>query len=154
MSYEGLSRFLCKDGHLWTRDAFEVMYNNLKDNKCPICGKPAIWENMVDYTNGSFDGENRIDGFIELDFKKKYKAICENCGKIHICNCSTYKIPKKKRVREEKMKTKSKNTLKGINKTKKEKIKKRFDNILDDNKFNKEFEKERHKEDLNYGEYF
>ena len=58
MSYEGYSQLLCKNGHYWKKDCYEVDYTELKDHKCPVCKKPAIWENMVDITNGSFDDDH------------------------------------------------------------------------------------------------
>ena len=98
MSYEGFSQFWCKNSHYWTLDCNIV--EDLQKNLCPICKKPAVFENMVDITNGSFDDEgNRIDGFIELELIEEHKAICETCGKEHICNCSKYEIPTKKDLR-------------------------------------------------------
>lgn len=93
MSYEGYSRFICKNGHLWNIDAHLLMYDEDKQ-LCPKCGEPEVWENSVDLTNGSFDDEeNRIDGFIELKVKKEISGICSECGEKHICE-RLYEIPK------------------------------------------------------------
>lgn len=89
MSYEGYSQFLCKKGHLWTEDALMQMYDekNLEDNKCPKCREPAVWENMVNVTNGSFDDEgNRVDNFVELEVKSERSGICSECGEKHVCD--------------------------------------------------------------------
>lgn len=96
MSYEGYSRFLCKNGHLWTEDDLMQMWSkdSLEDNKCPKCGGSAVWENIVNLTNGSYDDEGeRIDGFIELEIKSEWSGICSECGGKHICE-TIYKIPK------------------------------------------------------------
>jgi len=100
MSYEGRSRFLCKNGHLFTKDCEELpnlMFEDDVKQKCPTCGEEEVWENMVNTTNGSFDDEgNRIDGFIELKVKKKISGVCSCCGKEHVCEI-TYYIPKEKK---------------------------------------------------------
>jgi len=94
MSYEGYSQFLCKNGHLWTKDCNELMYND-KKQKCPVCGKEEVWENMVDVTNGSYDDDGtRIDGFIELKRRSERSGVCSACGEKHICE-TTYYIPEK-----------------------------------------------------------
>jgi len=96
MSYEGYSQLLCKDGHYWEVDC-NCTSGKLEDETCPVCSNPAIWENMVDITNGSFDPywsmeeKNRIDGYIELEILKEEK--CDKCGSILV---RIYKIPKKK----------------------------------------------------------
>ena len=93
MSYEGFSQLICSEGHYWTLDCNIV--EDLQKNLCPICKKPAVFENMVDITNGSFDDDGtRIDNFIEPEIDKEVKLICK-CGNEHVCSCSTYKIPKK-----------------------------------------------------------
>lgn len=93
MSYEGYSQLLCKKGHYWTLNYYEMDYTELKDNQCPICGEPAIWENMVDTTNGSFDEETdeRIDNYIELKQKSETSGICSACGGKHICEVTYFK---------------------------------------------------------------
>ncbi len=99
MSYEGYSQFLCKKGHYWTKNCYEVMYSDIKEQKCPICGKKAIWENMVDVTNGSFDDDGtRIDDYIELKQKSELSGVCSACKEKHICE-RTYFIPKDKEVK-------------------------------------------------------
>lgn len=91
MSYEGYSQFLCKYGHYWTVDC--NMIHHWEDEKCPY-GHHAVWENMVNITNGSFDddGKTRIDGFIEL--KEKSRRECSKCGTVTEIR---YKIPKQKK---------------------------------------------------------
>lgn len=94
ISFEGYSQFLCKNGHHWTKDAHLLMYETIRDQKCPVCGEPAAWENMVDLTNGSFDDEgNRIDGYIDLEPLEIHMMTCSNCDNTKACKCSTYKIP-------------------------------------------------------------
>jgi len=94
MSYEGYSQFWCKKGHYWTVDCNLLIYVD-DTEKCPICNKEEVFENMVDVTNGSFDDDGtRIDNFIEPEIKKKEVMKCKSCGKERICDCSIYKIPK------------------------------------------------------------
>ena len=98
MSYEGYSQFLCKHGHHWTKDC-NWTEAELKDNTCDQ-GHPAVWENMVDTTNGSFETnpktgkEERIDGHIELEIESIKE--CKTCGTITEVR---YKIPKKRKKR-------------------------------------------------------
>ena len=91
MSYEGYSQFLCKHGHYWTRDCNII--DEFAKQLCPF-GHPAVWENMVDVTNGSFDddGKTRIDGYIELEIV--HIKECKHCGTI---TDVTYKVPRKKK---------------------------------------------------------
>lgn len=91
MSYEGYSQFLCKNGHGWTSDCMNTGMS-LEENKCFTCGEPAVWENMVNVTNGSFEGDERIDGYVELELLTEKK--CEHCDSILE---RTYKQPKTKR---------------------------------------------------------
>jgi len=96
MSYEGYSQFLCAKGHYWTEDCLCTGFE-LKDNKCRLCDTPAVWENMVDVTNGSYDDREgheteRIDGYIELKIKKQ--DCCRECKQIIE---TTYEIPKRKK---------------------------------------------------------
>ena len=94
MSYEGYSQLLCKNGHYWTKDCEEMAYLELSKHKCPKCKQPAIWENMVNVTNGSFDDDGtRIDDYIELKVKIERSGVCSACGEKHICE-TKYFIPK------------------------------------------------------------
>lgn len=94
MSYEGYSQFLCKNGHRWSVDCHELMYCELEDYpKCPKCGEPAVWENMVNLTNGSHDEDgNRIDGFVELEVRAEMSGKCDCCGGTHVCE-RVYEVP-------------------------------------------------------------
>jgi len=96
MSYEGYSQFICKNGHYWTEDCYSEA-EIIKDNKCPICKQSAVWRNMVDVTNGSFDDETgeRIDGYVELKIKSETSGVCSVCGKKHVCE-TIYEVPSKK----------------------------------------------------------
>jgi hypothetical protein len=51
----------------------------------------VIWINIVDTTNGSFEDEERIDGYVNLKVEKETK--CKECG--HTLEI-TYKISKGK----------------------------------------------------------
>ncbi len=97
ISYAGYSQFLCKKGHTWNVDCYELpnlMYEEDVKQKCPICGEEEVWTNRVDLTNGSWDDKgNRIDRYVELKSLQKQTVACLNCGDEHLCKCSTYQIP-------------------------------------------------------------
>lgn len=93
MSYEGYCQVLCENGH---QRIFDLVDPGL-DWRCPEkdCGKPMVWWNMVDQTNGSFGidengNEIRIDGYIELQILENPKT-CEHCG--NLIGPHRYKIP-------------------------------------------------------------
>ena len=95
MSYEGYSQFLCAKGHYWTVDCYAVDFCD--DNKCPECGSKAVWENMVNTTNGSYEGNERIDGYVELEVLEEAKTCkCDKCGNEHVVEPVRYKVPKGK----------------------------------------------------------
>ncbi len=74
MSYEGYSRFLCSNGHLWEIDASILMYDE-ELQKCPICKEKEVWYEMIDETNG----EGNPTKLILNNNKSK---ICEHCKTI------------------------------------------------------------------------
>ena len=103
MSYEGYSQLLCKNGHNWEVDCNDMPqeYEEPRDELCPKCNEPAIWENTVNITNGSFDEDGeRIDGFVELEVEGEISGDCSCCGEKHICQ-RIYKIPKDETVEVE-----------------------------------------------------
>jgi hypothetical protein len=59
--------------------------------KCPKCKAKCVWWNLVDITNGSYEDNERIDGYIELKVKKQTK--CDKCNSILE---TIYKIPRKR----------------------------------------------------------
>jgi hypothetical protein len=88
MSYEGYSQFLCKYGHYWETDC-NCVEGTLKENVCPVGLHPAVWENMVNVTNGTHEDDGtRIDGYIEL--KERSRRTCKHCGTVTELR---YKIP-------------------------------------------------------------
>lgn len=96
MSYEGYTQILCEKGHYDSQDAYSGY--DRKIWKCTVCGSKTAWENMVDTTNGSYEGKKRIDGHITLKFKNPpVMCICDKCGDKHVKEQATYKIPKKGR---------------------------------------------------------
>jgi len=95
MSYEGYEQFLCKNGHHWTEDC------NFADlgGKCPYCKEEIVWTNSVNLTNGSYEENERIDGYIEIEEYIKDPSefcICPTCGNEHIIKTAIYVIPKDK----------------------------------------------------------
>jgi hypothetical protein len=91
MSWEGYFQHICKKGHYWSKCA---EYTD-EDVTCSICGSPVVWTNIVDITNGSFEGKKRIDGYIELEVNKETK--CKECGQtLEVI----YKIPNTKRRKQ------------------------------------------------------
>ena len=86
MSFEGYFQYVCKEGHYWNSDCY------IEHDICPQCHQKAVWDNLVDETNGSHDEDGkRIDGYVELE--TLCKTECEYCGSV--LN-ETYKIPKNK----------------------------------------------------------
>lgn len=80
MSSEGYFHALCKTGHLTRWDVYDD-----EPTKCSICGKPFVWRELVDTTNG----EGR---------PTKLKLVGEtSCGLCHTVLEQRYEIPKKKR---------------------------------------------------------
>ena len=92
MSYEGYTQFICKKGHYWTKDCYMAD----EDQHCYVCNDKAVWENMVNETNGSYDTNpatgnyERIDGYVELEQKKT--KTCDKCQSVLE---ETFKIPRK-----------------------------------------------------------
>lgn len=74
MSFEGYYQYLCANGHLWTED----VYVGSECPRCVICGSLPAWINLVNTTNGSYDGDERIDGYIEPEIEDEER--CEECG--------------------------------------------------------------------------
>lgn len=97
MSYEGYEQVLCENGHYYTYDCYEFWKD--KGWSCPTCGAKAVWSNMVDVTNGSYDEDTkeRIDGFVELQMQEE--AWCKHCGSILE---RRYKIPTEEDMRKAK----------------------------------------------------
>jgi hypothetical protein len=88
MSFEGYYQYLCKKGHETTQQAEYTDENT----HCPECGEKIVWSNLVDVTNGSYEGSVRIDGYIALEIKEQ--KICEHCKTILE---TIYKIPKRRK---------------------------------------------------------
>lgn len=99
MSYEGYTQVLCAKGHYFAYDAYydSIAYPS-KEWKCDICKAKMAWYNLVDLTNGSYEGKKRIDGFVELKVDVPATMCkCKECGNEHTIACATFKIPKKKK---------------------------------------------------------
>jgi len=109
MSYEGYVQFLCKNGHAFDRDVYEVDAAEEK-TACPVCKEPPIWCNNVDQTNGCmkadgtpWDWEGDTDhsecicGRVDLEVVAP-EAICkcDRCGVTHQACPPIYKIPEGK----------------------------------------------------------
>lgn len=97
MSFEGYYQVICKNGHHSHTD----LNFSTDDWECPDCEAKCAWWNLVDITNGSYEGMEtsgkRIDGFIEPRVKDKAKTCtCKECGNIHATTIQTYHIPKNK----------------------------------------------------------
>ena len=94
MSFEGYYQFLCKKGHYYTESAnsarFYLFSPRDQDVRCPYCGEKIVWYNLVDLTNGSFEGNRRIDGYVELKLLKE--RVCDKCGSVLE---RIYKLPPK-----------------------------------------------------------
>lgn len=93
MSFEGYYQILCKNGHEHSADC----YADVANAKCPFCKASAKWENLVDQTNGSYEGKKRIDGYVSLRVEKEVKTkLCKHCGTTKVLEQQTYRVPKNK----------------------------------------------------------
>lgn len=110
MSFSGFYQVLCQKGHQSQIDCFEYPVFSNEDKPyfmdpedkitpwvCPYCNTPAVWWNLVDTTNGSFDeNNNRIDGFVELEVQtQSNRCFCPDCGNEHGSH-TIYKTPNNK----------------------------------------------------------
>ncbi len=93
MSFEGYDRVLCENGHLFECDVYAICETDLNDPnwKCPICGKPKAWSEVVDMTNGIKLGE-KYQTDLEISEDPNYKQ-CPTCGHVKIIEPVKYKIP-------------------------------------------------------------
>lgn len=95
MSFEGYYQILCKNGHYETISVYN--HQDMYEWRCSSCDSPAVWYNLVDQTNGSWDEENnRIDGYVYLKAIKEFNCVCEKCGNPHFISPAIYEIPKSK----------------------------------------------------------
>ena len=81
MSFEGYNQLLCKKGHYFNLDVYDA--RDIEDIKCPVCKENVAWYNIVDVTNGSYEGKVRIDGYIELKIKTKKNLLLVNRSEIN-----------------------------------------------------------------------
>lgn len=88
MSYEGYHQFICPRGHYWTEDVYA------SSGICPECGRVAIWTNPVDETNGTFQGDDRIDGYVDIVLRAPavYEE-CPTCNHREMKEAPVYVIP-------------------------------------------------------------
>lgn len=97
MSFEGYYQYWCKNGHYNECDVYLMFY----DGKfmCHTCGEEAVFRNLVDLTNGSFEydeegNEIRIDNYIEPELLVEAPiCTCDACGHTHPTGPAIYKIP-------------------------------------------------------------
>jgi len=92
MSFEGYYQKLCPSGHYWDVDCYSV---GEEPEKCPCCGQDEVWHNLVDTTNGSFEDDKRIDGYVDLKLVSERK--CEHCGSLLE---QIYEIPRRTHVQK------------------------------------------------------
>lgn len=87
MSFEGYSRMLCTNGHLDTCD----VHDPDQPERCETCGKPFVWKEVVDQTNGD---EFAFKTKLEINRPAEYTT-CMECGHRAQDKEETYKIPVK-----------------------------------------------------------
>uniref|UniRef100_A0A6H2A3L7 Uncharacterized protein n=1 Tax=viral metagenome TaxID=1070528 RepID=A0A6H2A3L7_9ZZZZ len=101
MSFEGHYQFLCKNGHLFSKDCW-IGDPWEKQHICPSCKSGAAWWTLIDETNGPgiYDDEgnlidaNKYPGQIDLEVEESAVACqCDKCGNTHISKPARYKIP-------------------------------------------------------------
>ena len=84
MSYEGYTQNICKNGHLFDRDAFS---RTICD-----CGAEAAWPNQVDETNCYGVGFIPFEEFKKLMLTPTRVKTC-NLGHQHVLEEATYRLP-------------------------------------------------------------
>jgi len=98
MSFEGYYRLLCEDGHLSERDVYdtEFYWQGKETKETCHCGKPFVWENTVDETNGVDKELGYCPGNYPLEILEEAKyETCEHCQTTKIVEPIRYKIPSK-----------------------------------------------------------
>ena len=76
MSWEGYYQNWCKKGHYFTSPA---EYCD-EPKSCKFCEQEIAFTNTVDTTNGSHEGNERIDGYIEPKLLNQDK--CDKCNSV------------------------------------------------------------------------
>jgi len=110
MSFEGYYQILCRNGHESEADCYEdpnfdgpervSFYDGGEEFdhplwRCHSCNEVAAWWNLVDITNGSYYDDERIDGYVELEYATTPEMCTCACGHTHAKGgeLSTYRIP-------------------------------------------------------------
>ena len=91
MSYEGHTKVLCANGHLFVYDAYT---SNTTQWRCPTCKAERAWSADVDQTNGIDPETGLCPGDVKLRVKNGHACMCPTCGKKHTCADVQYHIPK------------------------------------------------------------
>ena len=95
MSYEGYTKVLCANGHLFVFDAFVFDAHAFPVGwRCPTCKAKSAWSAEVDATNGIDPKTGLCPGDVKLRVKNGHACICPTCGKKHTCADVQYHIPK------------------------------------------------------------
>lgn len=89
MSYEGSEYFLCEKGHLNCFDA----YSEEEESLCRYCGSRLVWNQSVDYTNGTditdphtYLRDLEVDHYEDIPMEDHY-------GNKYFSQKTCYKIP-------------------------------------------------------------
>jgi hypothetical protein len=94
MSYEGHTKILCEQGHLYVYDAYDAYDMPMLSWKCPTCKSRKAWSTNVDETNGE-DETGLCPGDVKLRIRNSHKCKCK-CGHVHAKERVQYFIPKQK----------------------------------------------------------
>lgn len=101
MSYEGHTKILCEQGHLYVYDAYDAMVNPEDYDspmlawKCPTCKSRKAWSTNVNETNGEDIKTGLCPGDVKLRMRNSHKCKCK-CGHVHAKERVQYFIPKQK----------------------------------------------------------
>ena len=90
MSYEGVTKVLCDNGHLSVFDAYDTP--RMTSWRCKHCGEGSAWEAHVDQTNGP-DDTGLCPGDVKLRVRKLHECKCGWCGHKHSKEPVQYFIP-------------------------------------------------------------
>lgn len=95
MSWEGYEQHLCKAGHYFENYDYNGWFGDEDKPKCPTCGEPSTWFNVVDETNGSPQGIISDKSFQDCLLLVPAKEEVCNLGHVHTISEAVFRIPNK-----------------------------------------------------------
>lgn len=101
MSYEGFRQLLCERGHLVEVDCYEqdpLQCDRLHEGE--LCGKPIVFTNQVDDTNGDQWGVIPNSCWNKLKIFDEVESKCSECHQSVVVSHAQYRVPTDKEAIE------------------------------------------------------